>query len=88
MIAYATDEDIRRWEIEGRQDILTHIRASETLWAGDRIMTARGTYLSTCVFLNREGDSFFCTIYTTRPQVCRNYEPGSSDICPLHISNR
>jgi len=88
MVAYASDEDIRRWETEGRRDILAHIRSNETLWAGDRIMTVRGTYLSTCVFLNRDREGFFCTIYETRPQVCRSYEPGSSDICPQHETNR
>jgi len=82
MMAYASPEDIRRWETEGRTDILAHVREYETVWAGDRIVTARGIHLTSCVFLNSDGKNLFCEIYQTRPMVCREYRPGSSELCP------
>jgi len=39
--------------------------------------------VTTCAYLNWDGKIFFCDIYETRPMVCRNYVPGSSELCPL-----
>ena len=41
-----------------------------------------GNYITCCPFLDREGDLYTCTIYETRPFICRNFSPGSSDLCP------
>jgi Fe-S-cluster containining protein len=84
MMAYVSSRDIRRWEIEERHEILTHVRSDETMWAGDRIVTARGAHLTSCVFLNSDGKNLFCGIYGTRPEICREYRPGSSELCPQY----
>ena len=86
MFAYITPDDIRRWEREGRHDILEHMRDHGITWAGDIIVSSAGTRLKSCAFLNWDGASFSCSIYTTRPAVCRDYAPGSSELCPLHHS--
>lgn len=84
MTAYAVPDDVRRWELEGRTEILAHVRSNETVWAGDRIVTTRGVHLTSCVFLNFDGMNLFCGIYETRPAVCRDYRPGSSELCPQY----
>jgi Fe-S-cluster containining protein len=84
MIAYATDADVRRWEREQRFDIISRIRGNEIIWSGDTIVSSSGKHLKNCIYLNRDGETFFCDIYETRPQVCRDYLPGSSELCPLH----
>lgn len=81
MIAYASAADIRRWEAEDRGDILSVFRKGEHIWAGDRIIDSDGSVLTSCSFLGREKDLAVCLIYVTRPLVCRNYVPGSSEIC-------
>lgn len=88
MFAYITPADIERWEKEDRQDILEHMNAQEILWAGDVIVSSTGTRLKSCVFLNWDGESFCCGIYSTRPGVCRDYVPGSSELCPLYYEDR
>jgi Fe-S-cluster containining protein len=50
---------------------------------GDHLVSSEdGHYLHGCPFLTWEGDHSFCAIYNTRPQVCRDYQPGSSELCP------
>ncbi|MCU0846351.1 MAG: YkgJ family cysteine cluster protein [Spirochaetes bacterium] len=84
MIAYVTDGDMKRWTGENRLDILQSIENSERIWAGDRIIDSRGRRLETCSFL-RAGDSgHYCGIYGTRPDICRNFMPASSELCPLY----
>ncbi|MBN2157952.1 MAG: hypothetical protein JW807_01060 [Spirochaetes bacterium] len=84
MIAYVTEEDIRRWERENRTDILDRVRGNDIIWSGDRIMSSEGKFLKSCAYLGWDGNAFFCEIYETRPLVCRNYIPGSSELCPQH----
>ena len=84
MIGYVTELDIERWKAEGREDIFHIIDNEQAFWAGDHFVSARdGRELMCCPFLKWEGDQCTCSIYETRPDVCRNYEPGSSQICPL-----
>ncbi|MGC9324224.1 MAG: YkgJ family cysteine cluster protein [Desulfomonilia bacterium] len=83
MIAYVTTEDFARWRREGRQDILHVIETKNAVWMGDHLVSAdSGQYLHACPFLRITGQTCTCSIYETRPQVCRDYEPGSSEICP------
>ena len=83
--AYATEEDIRRWETEGRDDILDILEREQTLWEGDRLMSREsGTALTGCRFFAFDGERYFCAIHGTSPAVCRLFEPGSSEICPRH----
>jgi Fe-S-cluster containining protein len=82
-IAYVRDEDIDRWHREGRDDILQMIRREHALWMGDHLVCADdGRYLRGCPFLAFEETQHRCSIYATRPRVCRDYRPGSSEICP------
>jgi Fe-S-cluster containining protein len=83
MVAYFSPEDILRWEKEQRHDIIARLSNNEVLWAGDRIINKLGAKMTQCVYLNWNGSSFSCEIYETRPMVCRNFVPGSSELCPL-----
>lgn len=81
-IAYITPEDLERWHHENRQDILNMIECEHAVWMGDHLVSSKnGHYLHGCPFLSWEGDESFCTIYATRPRICRRYQPGSSEIC-------
>lgn len=81
MTAYVTEEDIRRWKNEGRDDIIAHFTDNNVIWIGDHFIRKTGQAVSICFYLNRNGSSFFCEIHPTRPMVCRNYVPGSSELC-------
>ncbi len=82
LIAYVTDEDWARWRREGREDILRIIAHEHAVWAGDHLISSDdGRYLHGCPFLEWEDGVYTCTIYETRPAVCRHYAPGSSEIC-------
>jgi Fe-S-cluster containining protein len=83
LTAYAEKEDFDRWRAENRQDILDVIEHRHLVWAGDRMMsTQTGNSPRECPFLYNSGDSFLCSIYETRPMVCRRYLPASSELCP------
>lgn len=84
MLAYVTPEDIERWEQEGRRDIIDHLSNRDVFWAGDQVYSKFGTKVSTCHYLDWNGSTFFCQIHETRPMVCRSYNPGSSELCPLY----
>jgi Fe-S-cluster containining protein len=88
MAAYVVEEDIRRWEREGRHDIIARLRNDDVIWAGDRMIGRSGRKVATCFYLGWRGPSFFCGIYDTRPLVCRNYIPGSSAMCPRYYEGR
>ena len=81
--AYITWDDRKRWINEGREDILHLLEHEHALWAGDHFVSSEdGRYLHSCIFLSYEGNQYVCTIYETRPKRCREYLPGSSEICP------
>ncbi|OPY85497.1 MAG: Flagellin N-methylase [Smithella sp. PtaU1.Bin162] len=81
--AYAVSEDFNRWSTENRQDILNVIEKRHLVWAGDRMAsTETGVHPYECPFLSNTGKECFCSIYETRPLICRKYQPGSSELCP------
>lgn len=81
--AYVTEEDLRRWQAEGRRDILQVLEAESPVWAGDRLVSAAdGQILQPCTFLVQNQGIAECAIYATRPRVCREFAPGSSPLCP------
>jgi Fe-S-cluster containining protein len=83
LTAYAEKEDFDRWRAENRHDILDMIEHRHLIWAGDRMISAEtGDYPRECPFLYSSGDCWLCSIYETRPSVCREYQPGSSELCP------
>jgi Fe-S-cluster containining protein len=82
-IAYVTPEDIKRWQHEQRKDILQVIDREHAFWAGDHFISSEdGHYLHGCPLLIWAGDHCACSIYDTRPKVCRDFIPGSSELCP------
>ncbi|OGP66419.1 MAG: hypothetical protein A2W27_02885 [Deltaproteobacteria bacterium RBG_16_44_11] len=89
LTAYAREEDYDRWRAEKRYDILSIIEYRHLVWAGDRmISTETGDYPRECPFLYNVGKELRCSIYETRPLVCREYQPGSSELCPQWKINR
>ncbi|MGB5217525.1 MAG: YkgJ family cysteine cluster protein [Smithella sp.] len=83
MVAYAQQEDFDRWRAENRQDILEVIENRHLVWAGDRMISSEtGVSPTECPFLYRSEGIWLCSIYETRPLVCREYQPGSSELCP------
>jgi len=84
-IAYVTNEDLNRWQREGRDDILHVLEQQNGIWAGDHLISVNnGHSLHGCPFLKGETGYYTCTIYETRPRVCREYVPGSSELCPQY----
>ena len=88
MMAYVSPEDIARWQSEGRFDIIARLEKNQVMWAGDRIITRSGGKVTSCFYLNFDGSLFFCEIYSTRPRVCRDYAPGSSELCPQYFAKK
>jgi Fe-S-cluster containining protein len=81
--AYAAPEDLDRWRREQRRDILAMIEREHAVWMGNHLVSSdNGHYLRGCPFLTWDGDHSLCAIYDSRPRVCRDYRPGSSEICP------
>jgi Fe-S-cluster containining protein len=80
--AFITKDDLKRWEKEGREDILHLLQHEHAVWAGDHFVSSYdGRYIHGCIFLTWEDHQYSCTIYGTRPKTCRDYMPGSSAIC-------
>ena len=83
LTAYAQQSDYDRWKAQDRQDILNVIEHRHLVWSGDRLISAEtGNAPRECPFLFSDEGKWKCSIYETRPQVCREYEPGSSELCP------
>ncbi len=78
----ARGEDMERWRREDKKEILRAIERSKAMWAGDVVVSSEdGRILFNCPFLKYEGEYATCTIYEDRPKTCRNFEPGSSELC-------
>lgn len=86
--AYVTLQDMRRWEDEGRRDIIDHVCANNVTRSGDRVVNRFGSDIKTCrmtcVYLQWAGPLASCGIYGTRTNVCRSYVPGSTSLCPQY----
>ena len=83
LIAYVTEEDRNRWTRDGRTDILHILEKEHGMWAGDRLVSRDdGRLLQGCPFFIWDGALGTCAIYETRPRVCKDYVPGSSEFCP------
>jgi Fe-S-cluster containining protein len=84
----ATGDDVKRWTAECRWDILRFVWAlgnADNPW-GDLWVDEAGIEKSRCPFVRKDRGkpTYRCTIYETRPQVCRNYVPFSgepNDLC-------
>ena len=73
--------DVKRWRRQGRTDILARIEVMGLTkadpWA-DAWFTKSGNEVKQCPFVRkiRGTDRYTCTIYDTRPKVCRGYPYG------------
>lgn len=90
--AYVSVEDIERWEQEGHHDILAHVENNGVSWSGDGFVNRFGSKINTCLmscaYLKWQGITASCGIYETRTKVCRDFVPGSSDLCPQYHRER
>jgi Fe-S-cluster containining protein len=85
---YVGEQDEARWEAEGCQDLLDrleyereHVRWDE---AGP-VHDETGEPFRRCVFLATRADGcFLCSIHSTKPKICLDYPPGSSNLCALY----
>lgn len=80
----ATEEDVQRWTKEKRWDILQYVDVMTPGFGGDLWIPESGEELLRCPFVRKDRNlpTYKCTIYETRPQVCRDYVPWSSlSIC-------
>jgi len=71
---FVLDEDINRWKLEDRYDILKFVDQSSffnDIW----INQETGEELSRCPWLKRlpNNDKYICRIHNTKPTHCRNY---------------
>ena len=79
------ESDYLRWKKENRADIIHILKNEAPVWAGDHLISAKtGRTVYGCPFLMWENDRHSCSIYETRPGVCRAFIPASSEICPLY----
>ena len=71
------EEDVERWRLEGRADILKFVD-ERSLFNDIWICRETGEKLGRCPWLKRlpENDRYSCRIHHTKPTHCRNY-PGS-----------
>lgn len=77
-----TDEDVEIWRRVGKEEIADAVEHAKIMWAGDIMIFAEdGMKMYMCPFLRSEGTYCTCTIYEHRPRVCRDYLPGSSELC-------
>ncbi|MGQ9844576.1 MAG: YkgJ family cysteine cluster protein, partial [Spirochaetota bacterium] len=85
-VGHRKRRDFIRWRDEGRYDILHIIRNEGSIWVGDHLISSRnGHSIQRCPFLIMDDNGLYsCTIYETRPAVCRNFEPGVSRMCPQY----
>ena len=84
---YVEEVDEKRWQEEGRQDLLDRLEYERQRAGWDKdgpFNMETMERMEKCVFLvrNEEGE-LVCGIHETKPLICRDYPPGSSEICVL-----
>lgn len=82
----ATGADVKRWMKEEREDILKFVAILGSLDNpyADLWVTADGDEKERCPFVRKDKNkpTYRCTIYETRPEICRQYKPWSAhSIC-------
>jgi Fe-S-cluster containining protein len=79
----ASKEDVRRWKKEERYDILKYVTeifpGLYDLWVKD------GEESSRCPFVRKRPNqqTYRCTIYETRPEVCRLYPQSAHQMTEI-----
>ena len=84
----ATGADVQRWRHERRADILrfAHVLGPRNDPWADLWVDEEGRERLRCPFVRKVRGSprYLCTIYDTRPQICRDYEPWApGSICEV-----
>ena len=73
----ATVEDIKKWEAEGREDILKYVYIFEfgvKIAGGDLWFDPEtNEELTECPFLGKKKGKFICLIHDTKPTICKDY---------------
>jgi Fe-S-cluster containining protein len=79
--------DIERWRKEKRHDILRFAVIIVEGYDADLWVDENGVERARCPFVRKNPNSpkHRCTIYETRPGVCRRYEPWASDAVCVEI---
>ncbi|HUT55531.1 MAG TPA: YkgJ family cysteine cluster protein [bacterium] len=85
---YVDEADEQRWEREGRRDILSRLdweRWHVTCDDDGAYHIDTGERFTRCAFLTHGPDGHsLCAIHDTKPIICRDYPPASSELCALH----
>ena len=68
--------DLHRWRIEGREDIISHVR----YWRHENELVFYDKVVQ-CSFLKDN----LCSIYDTRPATCRNFPFNKKDQVVCHV---
>lgn len=66
----ASEHDLQRWHREGRDDLLMRVNRLGWIW----VDPVTKQLLERCPHIKKTAnDTFECAIYTTRPDICRDY---------------
>jgi hydroxymethylpyrimidine pyrophosphatase-like HAD family hydrolase len=85
---YVSERDEERWREEDRKDILDRLdwERNRIVWVGDSPCNLEtGEIPSRCIYVRLFPDGKFgCAIHDTKPEICRRYSPGSSELCAYY----
>jgi len=66
----ASGTDLKRWRSQGSTDLLERVNRLGWIWVDPRTKQPE----QSCPFIERTGpDTACCSIYETRPDICRDY---------------
>lgn len=86
---YVDEPDEERWKAEGRSDLLARLdwERDHVIWDEAGPFNCKtGERFEKCVFLERSAEGLaLCSIHETKPKICRDYPPGSSELCALFV---
>jgi Fe-S-cluster containining protein len=89
---YVEETDEERWESEGEREILERLdwERNHVTWDDDGAYNMKtGERFNRCYFLEKQPDGrSLCGIHHTKPVICRDYPPGSSEICVLYLTDK
>lgn len=67
---HASDNDLKRWRLEGREDLLSRVNRLGWIWVDPETKTL----LERCPFIARISEQqSICDIQETKPDICRAY---------------
>jgi len=84
---YVDPEDEERWRQEGRQDLLDRLEQERECVRWDDtgpFDCLTGERFMQCIFRETQPDGrVLCSIHGTKPKICLEYPPGSSNLCAI-----